>query len=684
MEQKFDRKVFNISSAKTSSAKDIFDLLRTLPGVTVELNNNVKYNGAPATIYVDDLPAEYVFPKTEMIPVANVLKIELIDASLHNGSGKGGIINIKMKNYANEGLSGVAQANNNTIKFDGLKNSKEYLNVNYKYKKVLFFYNLSYNYNNSYQNSNTNGTLNFNSNSYNIINSSKINDTKNAFWNYGGIRIFINPKTRIRISVGTFNDKGIYPTEDYSLQIDNNNITSFDKYNKIMTSDYKYSGKWLNNSFYHSFDSIGKEISIWGGLQDRENKELSDIKYHYEYTLNSISDDTTYKYNKDLEKKHIAAFGGLHYNNPINIKTRWTFGWDGWFELKGNDNNIINQNNIIYYPNTSYTKSFVQFQTAYWRIGTTLKKWKFDGGISFDYNKNVVDYTHFNIKSKDTLFHINKDYFYWWPTTTIIFLIDSLQEIKFSYSKSIQSVWYDQLCDFVDKERPRNWSSGNSELKPTAYHNFYIGYLFNKQKWNINLDLFYNITNDDISYLTIPYNDLISFTKPANIAHSNKIGFDISSWISIKEKYDINLSSSINHTYISTADINENEIKKKDFGYNVKLSTDILFNQKISGTFYINYFSREITFEGYKFDYINSSLSITYKFFDNKLLITSGINNLFDDLIDHGSYYNYGGINQTTIENSNYYQPTYFITLQYKFRQGDRGTKDTGGIKMGK
>ena len=115
MEQKFDRKVFNIDEAKTTSAKDIFDLLRTLPGVTVDEDDNVMYKGAPATIYVDDQPAEYVYPKIRMIPVASVLKIELIDASLRSGAGKGGIINIKMKNLATDGFSGVAQADNRTV-----------------------------------------------------------------------------------------------------------------------------------------------------------------------------------------------------------------------------------------------------------------------------------------------------------------------------------------------------------------------------------------------------------------------------------------------------------------------------------------------------------------------------------------------------------------------------------------
>ena len=66
-------------------------------------------------------------------------------------------------------------------------------------------------------------------------------------------------------------------------------------------------------------------------------------------------------------------------------------------------------------------------------------------------------------------------------------------------------------------------------------------------------------------------------------------------------------------------------------------------------------------------------------------MLTLGVNNIFDDLLKHGNYYNYSGFVQNTIQYSSSYKPTYFITLQYKFRQGDRGTKNSGNqMKNGK
>jgi len=577
----------------------------------------------------------------------------------------------------------VAQTNNNTIKFKDINESEDYLNANYKVKKVLFFCNLNYDHSNSYYNSASVGDLNYGNNSYLINNTSYDKSKSYNMWNYGGIRVSINPKTRFRLSGGFYKYNGKWTSEDNMLQKVNSSEIIFDQYNTNETGDYTYLSKWLNSSFYHSFDSIGKEISMWAGLQNQGSNSTEFTNYNYQY-ISNLFIDSTFTYKKKGDGAQLGAYAGVYYNNPINTKTRWNCGWQGWFQYRGHENGIISQNETIYYPTTSYTKSTNQYQTAYWRIGTTVKKWKFDGGISAEYDKNKVDFTRFDIHSSDTLLKVNVDYLFWLPSATIVFSIDSIQEIKLTYSKSVQSIWYNQLCDFVNKESPRNWSSGNSKLKPTAYNNLYLGYTLNHQKWNINTDVFYSITNDDISYLTIPVNEVISITKPANIAHNSKVGVDISAWVSIKEKYDINLSSSINHTYIKTDDLNANGFKKKDFGYNVKLSTDVLFSKRTTGTFYVNYFSREITFEGYKYDYINSSLSVTQKFFDNKLLCTIGINNIFDDLINHGEYYNYGGISKTSFENNSDYKPAYFLTLQYKFRQGDRGTKDAGGMKMGK
>jgi hypothetical protein len=678
MEQKFDRKVFNIDDTKANSAKDIFDLLRTLPGVTVDEEDNVIYKGAPATIYVDDQPADYVYPKIEMIPVASILKIELIDASINSGEGKGGIINIKMKDFATDGFSGVAQADNRTISFKELNRSRDYFNINYKVKKVIFFDNSNYYHNYYKSSSTTNGTLNYNTSNYLLNNNASNVDIDNAFWNSGGIRYSPDENTRIRLSAGFYTDKETTPSKNNTQQNNTNPGSVFEEYSTISANDEHYFNKWLNASFYRKFDSLGKELSIYGGLRDQETNEITQNTYNYQY-ISNISSDSSFNYKTDEDVARISFYGGLSYNHPINKKTLWNCGWTGYIQYKGHDNTLYSQNDIVYYPLTKYTNNVFQEQSVYARIGTTVKKWKFDGGVTGQFDKYVDQFKRYNINSVDTLLNINKYFTYLFPSATIVFSADSAEEIKFTYSKNVQSFWFNQLCNFIGKSNPYNWSVGNSALVPTAYNNLYLGYLYHKETWNFNTDVFYSITNNDVSNLTIPVSDIITITKPENVAHNSSLGVELSSWVSIYKKFDLNLSSSINQTYISSVDYYGIESKEKNFGYSFKFNTNIHISDKTTGTFYMNYFSRVITFEGYNYNYINSSISLTQKLLNKKLLLTIGVNNIFNNLAKRGRYYSYAGIQENTSQYSDMYVPTYFITLQYKFKQGDRETKEQAG-----
>jgi len=144
VENKFDRKVYTMNDGKIAAAKTVLDLLRILPGVTVDNEGLVRFKGAEATIIVDGQPLNFQFQNIELIPVDMVDKIELIDAAMYSGgNGLGGIINIKFKRVNTENFSGMLSTEINTISFENLDKSKAFLNVNYKKKDLTFFLNTS-------------------------------------------------------------------------------------------------------------------------------------------------------------------------------------------------------------------------------------------------------------------------------------------------------------------------------------------------------------------------------------------------------------------------------------------------------------------------------------------------------------------------------------------------------------
>ncbi len=114
---------------------------------------------------------------------------------------------------------------------------------------------------------------------------------------------------------------------------------------------------------------------------------------------------------------------------------------------------------------------------------------------------------------------------------------------------------------------------------------------------------------------------------------------------------------------------------KRQFGYTIKYNMEYKIKQ-IYAMFYVNYSAKELTFDGYDKALINSSFNVSRKFYNNKLRITIGLNTIFDDLVEHGSYSNNFGVTENTKITGSRYSRIYSFSIQYNFRQGDRGTKD--------
>ncbi|NLA23845.1 MAG: outer membrane beta-barrel protein [Bacteroidales bacterium] len=676
VEQKFDRKIYNISETKVMAAKDIFDLLRTLPGVTVDEEGNVKYKGMAATIYVDDMPAQYIYPKIEMIPIAQVIKIEVIDAALKTGSSKGGIINIKMKSMASDGLSGMMKADSRTTSFKSIDDASGFANLNYKKGSWLVFANANYSHGSLWAENKSEGKIFIGDKIFEEASNGNYNYLSDMLWTYGGVSYMPSIDTRMYFSLGNFLMNSLYTGSHQNATNLKGTETYVEKYSQSNEDKYNYTNAWLSFYFYHKIDSVGKEISVYAGLNGNNNRSTENNSYKYAYQNSSVSNNKQFFLNEELSNS-MGMWAGAFYNHPFNEYSRWNIGYNIWTPFYENSENSFYINDVDYLPNSGKTNAKTLSQSISSRYGTTYKKWKFDAGASFEHNRNNIDFLRYNEVSQDTSFVFKKDYFNIVPSANIIFSVDSLNDIKLTYSQSVQTPYQWQVCDFIEKKDPYVWRSGNSNLNPVRYHNIYLGYMINQSMWNFNLDLFYSYTNKEIDYLFIPINEVILLGMPQNLNKKSNLGIDISAYYSIKSKVDLHFSSSIFHTIIDAENLNDDLIKK-DFGYYVKLSSDIRFTKRSSANIFVNYHSREISISGYSFGYINSSISFNQRFLRNSLICSVGVNGILNNLLDHGSFTDYAGRVYTSYKYGSQYMPKFFVSLQYNFRQGDRGTQQMG------
>ncbi len=692
--QKFDRKVYGISENKKSAARDIYDVLRTLPGVSVDEENNIRYKGTSPEVMVDDMPAEYMYPDLAMIPVDNVEKIEIIDASMRSGGeGKGGIINIKMKKPPNDGFSGVGSLRGSTAKFDQLNTKTGYANLNFKTGDVIFFNNLWYYSSNRIYKSRTTGSKLVDGVLYETSGDSQSDSEYNFLNESLGVQWNITDKAKLVISSAIGGNGGESRSNAESTMMLGDDV--YQDYTRMYQSENKRYYSNVSAYFRHDIDTTLREFTAYvnysPGLFD--DKSLTESNYHYRYLNSQLVNDTLNNLTK-TNSNTSRVYSGIYYNHPVSEKTRWNARYRGSLSVTNDDETEHYVNGVPVLSQYAGKTGYNTNHSLSVRLGTRWKKWRFDGGIEQRYKKYHENYDHYTESLEDTAVSVRADYYNVLPSGNLKFTIDSMQDLKISYSRSVKMPYSSYLSGFVSKRNPYSWRTGNPDLDPADYNNVYLGYGFNKPLWNVSADVFFSQTNNEISYISYPMDEIITLSMPENIAYQSRLGIDLSAYAAMfKGKCSLTFSSSFYHSHIDATSLSESmveqgvpveEIVKNNYGYNAKMHASIKIFANTSGSVNIGYNSREVEFDGYDYPDVDAGLSIVQHLFERSLMISISGRNLLGSVMKHGGYSDYAGIET---EREVYYSlwdyPVFSFSIRYRFRQGDRQTGQMGQQSLG-
>lgn len=134
-----DRRVYNVDKDLTTQGASAVDVMKNIPGLSVDVDGNVQMRGSTPQILIDGRPTSMTL---EMIPADDIERVEVITnpSAAFDASTTGGILNVVLKKSTKPGYSGQLQAGvgtNDRYQFGG--------NINAKEGRVAF--NLSYNFN---------------------------------------------------------------------------------------------------------------------------------------------------------------------------------------------------------------------------------------------------------------------------------------------------------------------------------------------------------------------------------------------------------------------------------------------------------------------------------------------------------------------------------------------------------
>jgi outer membrane receptor protein involved in Fe transport len=196
---------------------------------------------------------------------------------------------------------------------------------------------------------------------------------------------------------------------------------------------------------------------------------------------------------------------------------------------------------------------------AYAGYGVKYKKWGFKTGLRYEINWLNAD---FPINTQQ---NFDAHYANFIPSATITYMLKQGQTLKTGYNMRIQrpGIWY--LNPYVNTTDTNYIRFGNPDLNAVKYHVLNLNYNFYNPKFNMNLDLSYNFTNNGIDALTWIENN-ISKTSYFNIAENKTAS--LSAYLNWSPNPKFRLYTNLGGNYIDVKANDESGLKNSGFSGN--------------------------------------------------------------------------------------------------------------------
>jgi hypothetical protein len=636
-----DKIIYNTQSDPESKTDNVLEMLRKVPLVTVDGEDNIQVKGSSSfKVYINGKPSNVVTNNVKdalkSMPASSIKNIEIITepGAKYDAEGVSAIINIvterALKGYtANVSAGAKTQGDYHGNVYFSTKIGKFGLTASagyYSYRRPntseshqQYLTRMPYTYSDTYGSSKYQGN--------------NINGSIEASYEFDSLNL-------VSLSFGTWSGKWSNLGKNTSttfLKDENKDILS--AYQNINSSGAFWGGFSGNVDYQKSFKKPDKllTISYLFDLNPGSNDNTSQIRHLDEYpdTLNlnpaiinqklvsvGRNNEHTFQidYTEPFNKKHVVE-GGLKYVLRLN-------GSDNKYWIFNDTTQKYDITNIEKdVNNLNYTQNILG---AYGSYTFKLEKFSVRAGIRFEYTGSDVKFAEHHERDFKAQFSNLI------PSLQLTFKPSMTSNIRLGYGNSISrpGIWY--LNPFVDDSNPMYISFGNPDLKVERRHSFNLSYGRFTQKLNLNVGTYTSFTNNSIENVTTlqkdangdPTGALISTYE--NIGKYNSTGGNIYINYSPIKILRLYVNSSVGYTYFSNnlkgADLQTNDgVRWTFYG-----GTQITIPWKLKFSAGVGYFSPWISYESKGSSYYYYYFSLNRSFLkDDKLTIGISTTNPF-------------------------------------------------------
>ena len=628
-----DKRTYNVDKDISIRGGTAADVMKNVPGVTMDADGNAQLRNQSPTIFVDGRPTNLTL---QQIPADQIDRVEIITnpSVKFDANSTGGILNIVMKKNLKPGYNGMVMANAGTgDRYGGM------INLNIKEKK----WNIStmYSYNQA-----INNTLGFTKRTQ--LDSLKkpsgyFNQNNNTIFanifNFGRLGIDYSINNRNSISLNGMIMGGQFNTNDYQnyevLNKDSEKMIYGERLNEQRAAFQNYNTQLV---YKKTFPTPGKEFTVDGSFNytDSHNSYLFTTSTH----APSLPDTISNTYQKNAGKNNASQFVfQMDYVNPISETKKFEAGIKSFYKNTLTYNNTSNafRSQDIYTKDSIMSNNYViddMVNAAYVNYNDKIF-WdiSYQAGLRFEqsyYKGNITDKKQtFSYNYPSSAEDILKSLF---PGIYFSKKLKKSQELQLNFSRKISRPNFFQLMPFVMFADKQNYRIGNPQLKPEFKNISEVNYSKTFSKGSYLGSGYFRFEEQPITDVAYPsqFDPTVLVNTTINGKNSIRYGMEHTVKYTFFKNLDATVNGNIFYIYINgTVVQGEPDVKAEGYAFNTKATLSYRFPKQLTLQVNGNYESPRILLLGASNPIYSVDVSLN-KMIGTKWIINATLSDAFN------------------------------------------------------
>jgi len=474
IELKKGKIILNVENSLIAKGNTVLDLLKQIPGVNVDAQNNITVNGVGGVQFLLDDRLQQM-TDVQMADILSgmsaetIVSIELMKTppAKYDASGTGGLINIVTKKAKLKGFNGSI---NESFSQGKKARSITALTLNYKNNKFSAFSNISYNYGDRYYVTRLDRILYTNSGSQ-VFNARGDLSLVHQITNFnGGIEYEVTPKTVIGFYL---NDNLNHPhsSQQATTTVLEGNEFNYKTLTYYSTEKEYYATPNINFDILNKLDSLGSKFQLSSNYTNLNGDDDKFVENHF-YDVNAMETLVPTSYHTNLKSLFQIFYQKLDYTKMLKKGFSIEAGAKGNFITVHHNADYVLQTSTL---DTALQNKYIYKENIFAAYTTLTKNFK-----KVDLSMGLrAEQTYVDGKSLTTSLTLNRNYRNFFPSSSLDYKINTKNTLSGSYSYRIKRPDFTRMNPTRIFNDELNYTVGNPTIKPQYAHVMSVNHNFN-------------------------------------------------------------------------------------------------------------------------------------------------------------------------------------------------------------